>query len=467
MPVATRLTDGELAQRQRDPDHDDRREDQPPHEPQAGGRDRGELAAGHGLADSAGRAARARGRRARRSRTRRRRWRSAVIVSSCSRDERGDRDGIGPGMAHEATPARARGALRGSEALRTALGVLLWTRGAVLLVAVFAALSFGPASGRLARDQRALRRARPDPAARRLRRHGALAARALGRRLVPADRRRRLRRRRLAAPPSSRSTRCSCAAVGGSAAARGRAADRRLSPSRWRPSWRRWCCSRGSRRSSWAGGSPRPTLLLLAVFPARSSSARPTRRASSCSCSVGAFYAARTGHWALAGLAGGAAPRPAAPGSCCSCRSAILWWQSRPRPHRPTPAWLLLVARWAGRLRRSGWRLVRRRARFSTSREILEPRVRGPAGRRLGRVRGGLGRRAPAALGLARRRSTSSRPRGDPFRIARHQPDAVRLPGVRARRPASACCGGCRSPTAPGWSSRCCCRCRSRSTRSR
>ncbi|HEY6779350.1 MAG TPA: mannosyltransferase family protein, partial [Thermoleophilaceae bacterium] len=53
-------------------------------------------------------------------------------------------------MASKAIP-RPLAALRGSEAFRTALGVLLWTRGAVLLIAVFAALSFGPATGGLAK----------------------------------------------------------------------------------------------------------------------------------------------------------------------------------------------------------------------------------------------------------------------------------------------------------------------------
>src|ERR1044072_5774801 len=52
-------------------------------------------------------------------------------------------------MAVEASPRRLASLWR-SEAFRTALGVVLWTRGAGLLVAVFAALSFGPASGGLA-----------------------------------------------------------------------------------------------------------------------------------------------------------------------------------------------------------------------------------------------------------------------------------------------------------------------------
>src|SRR5829696_2251726 len=57
-------------------------------------------------------------------------------------------------MAYEATPARARvfAVVRESDALRAAWRVAFATRLAVLLVAVFAALSFGPAAGGLARE---------------------------------------------------------------------------------------------------------------------------------------------------------------------------------------------------------------------------------------------------------------------------------------------------------------------------
>ncbi|HZG49897.1 MAG TPA: hypothetical protein VEY90_10260, partial [Thermoleophilaceae bacterium] len=57
-------------------------------------------------------------------------------------------------MAYEATPARARpfAVVRDSEALRASWRVAWTTRAAVFLVAVFAALSFGPAAGGLARE---------------------------------------------------------------------------------------------------------------------------------------------------------------------------------------------------------------------------------------------------------------------------------------------------------------------------
>src|SRR3954464_6735929 len=57
-------------------------------------------------------------------------------------------------MATQATPARvlAIASLRDSEAVRAAVRIGLSSRVAVLLVAIFAALSFGPASGGLARE---------------------------------------------------------------------------------------------------------------------------------------------------------------------------------------------------------------------------------------------------------------------------------------------------------------------------
>src|SRR5919108_5068871 len=74
-------------------------------------------------------------------------------------------------MTVEATPARrsAIARVRDSDAFRAALRVGLSTRAVVLLVAVFAALSFGPASGGLARenadkfDEPALTHALADP----------------------------------------------------------------------------------------------------------------------------------------------------------------------------------------------------------------------------------------------------------------------------------------------------------------
>src|SRR4029450_2347231 len=57
-------------------------------------------------------------------------------------------------MAIEAAPARVRAiaSVRDSEAFRSAMRIGVSSRLAVLLVAIFAALSFGPASGGLARE---------------------------------------------------------------------------------------------------------------------------------------------------------------------------------------------------------------------------------------------------------------------------------------------------------------------------
>src|SRR5918911_437342 len=74
-------------------------------------------------------------------------------------------------MAIEATSARPRAiaSVRDSDAVRVAVRIGLSSRMAVLLVAIFAALSFGPASGGLARqnadkfDQPELTHAIADP----------------------------------------------------------------------------------------------------------------------------------------------------------------------------------------------------------------------------------------------------------------------------------------------------------------
>src|SRR5215204_2211654 len=74
-------------------------------------------------------------------------------------------------MTVEATPAQGHrvAAVRGSEALRAAVRIGVSSRLAVLLVAIFAAFSFGPASGGLARenadkfDEPALTHALADP----------------------------------------------------------------------------------------------------------------------------------------------------------------------------------------------------------------------------------------------------------------------------------------------------------------
>ncbi|MGH2804890.1 MAG: hypothetical protein ACRDL4_17895, partial [Thermoleophilaceae bacterium] len=57
---------------------------------------------------------------------------------------------------------------------------------------------------------------------------------------------------------------------------------------------------------------------------------------------VGAFYAARTGRWALAGAAAAGAAATRSAGILLLVPLAILWWSSRPRRLREA-AWLLLA----------------------------------------------------------------------------------------------------------------------------
>ena len=61
----------------------------------------------------------------------------------------------------------------------------------------------------------------------------------------------------------------------------------------------------------------RPTLLLLAVFPAALYFGAPYSESLFLLLAVGAFYAARTGSWAWAGACAGPRRPPAAP-ACCS-----------------------------------------------------------------------------------------------------------------------------------------------------
>ncbi len=84
-----------------------------------------------------------------------------------------------------------------------------------------------------------------------------------------------------------------------------------------------------------------PVLLLLAVFPAAVFFGAPYSESLFLLLAVGAFYAARTNRWAWAGVAvaGAAATRSA--GVLLLVPLAMLWWSSRPRRPRDA-AWLLL-----------------------------------------------------------------------------------------------------------------------------
>src|SRR5919107_6130312 len=227
-------------------------------------------------------------------------------------------------MAYEAIHARTRLAAvaRDSEALRVALRIGFVTRLAVLLVAIFAALSFGPASGGLARenalkfDQPELTHALVDPVLAPLARwdsvwylriaesgYGDRAPRAAFLTLYP------LLVRAVATPLGgsegallAAAFLVSLAAFVGALVLLHKLAELEL----------------GRRLAQ-------PVLLLLAVFPAALYFGAPYSESLFLLLAVGAFYAARTGRWAWAGAAacGAAATRSA--GILLVLPLAMLW----------------------------------------------------------------------------------------------------------------------------------------------
>src|SRR5918997_1763414 len=198
-------------------------------------------------------------------------------------------------MAYDATPTAARAvtAVRGSITLRAAWSVFWTTRAAVLVVAVFAALSFGPAMGGLAErnaekfDEPELTRSLAEP----LLSPGALLVAAYA---------------------------VAVAAFLGALVLLHRLVTLEL-------------------------GRPlaQPALLLLAVFPAAAFFGAPYSESLFLLLAVGAFYAARTGRWAWAGAAAAGAAATRSAGVLLLLPLAILWWSSRPRKARDA-AWLVL-----------------------------------------------------------------------------------------------------------------------------
>jgi hypothetical protein len=318
-------------------------------------------------------------------------------------------------MAFEATPARARvfAAVRDSEAFRAALRIGLSSRAAVLLVAVFAALSFGPASGGLARenadkfDEPALTHALADPV------------------LAP-----------LARWDSVWYLRIADSGYEDSAA---RTAFFPLYP----------LLVRGV--GTLFGGSPgallaaaflvslaaflaalvllhrltelelgrrlaRPALLLLAVFPAAVYFGVPYSESLFLLLAVGTFYAARTGRWAWAGVCAGLASGTRSAGLLLVLPLALIWWQSRPRRVRDgawvllAPAGLVAYAAWLGLVEGDALRFLD--VQEAWSRELTVP------------LAGAWDGFAAAVDGVRQLASGSRSPvyfdaaAGDPFRIA-------------------------------------------------
>src|SRR5918996_430643 len=209
-------------------------------------------------------------------------------------------------MAYEATPAAARwiAAVRGSDAVRAAWRVTWTTRAAVLVVAVFAALTFGPATGGLARenaakfDEPALTHSVAEPLLAPLARWDAvwylrIADSGYGD-SVP---------RAAFFPLYPLLIHAAAAPVGGSEAAL-LIASYLISLAAFLGAlvllYRLVSLELGRR---FAG----PALLLLAVFPAALYFGAPYSESLFLLVSVGAFYAARTDSWAWAGACAAAA----------------------------------------------------------------------------------------------------------------------------------------------------------------
>src|SRR5215211_4051523 len=244
-------------------------------------------------------------------------------------------------MAYEATPARvsAIAAVRASEAFRAALRVGLSTRLAVLLVAIFAALSFGPAGGGLARenalkfDEPELTHAIGDPVLAPLARWDSVWY------LRIADSGYRGDSSRAAFfPLYPLLVRGVGTAFGGSHAALLLAAYL-ISLTAFLGALallHRLTELELGRRLA------RPTLLLLAVFPAAVYFGAPYSESLFLLLAVGAFYAARTGRWAWAGACAGLASATRSAGLLLLLPLVLIWWDSRPRRARDV-AWLALA----------------------------------------------------------------------------------------------------------------------------
>jgi Mannosyltransferase (PIG-V) len=86
----------------------------------------------------------------------------------------------------------------------------------------------------------------------------------------------------------------------------------------------------------------RPALLLLAVFPAAVYFGAPYSESLFLLLAVGTFYAARTHRWALAGAAAAGAAATRSAGLLLLIPLVVLWVESRPRRSRDA-AWLLLA----------------------------------------------------------------------------------------------------------------------------
>ena len=229
--------------------------------------------------------------------------------------------------------------MRRSEALRAAWRVFLPTRVAVLLVAIFAALSFGPATGGLAAenaarfDDPALTHAAAEPILAPLARWDAVWY------LRIADSGYGDSAPRAAFFPLYPLLIRSVAAVAGGSEAALLIGSYFVSLAAFLGALtllhRLVSLELGRRFAA-------PTLLLLSVFPAALYFGAPYAESLFLLVSVGAFYAARTGSWAWAGACAAAASATRSAGLLLVIPLAMLWWGSR-RRRVGDAAWLLLA----------------------------------------------------------------------------------------------------------------------------
>jgi len=160
-----------------------------------------------------------------------------------------------------------------------------------------------------------------------------------------------------------------------------------------------------------------PTVLLISVFPASLYFGAPYSESLFLLCSVGAFYAARRGSWALAGAAAGLASATRSAGILLLVPLALLYWQQSHRRLGRDALWLALAP--LGLVVYAAFLAVAYGDPLSFSR-VQEFWSRDFAGPLVGAVEG-----AGAAFAGARQLLSGSRDTvyfaaagGDPFRVA-------------------------------------------------
>jgi hypothetical protein len=262
-------------------------------------------------------------------------------------------------MAYEATPtarrplsAARRSPIRGhsaepgasgAEALRAAWRVFWTTRTAVLVVAIFAAFSFGPAAGGLAEenaarfDEPALTRALADPLLEPLARWDAVWY------LRIADSGYDGSEARAAFFPLYPLLTHSLAQLGGGTPGALLVSAYLIALASFLAAlvllYRLVALELGRPLAG-------PTLLLLALFPAALFFGAPYAESLFLLLAVAAFYAARTERWAWAGAAAAGAAATRSAGILLLVPLAMLWWSTRRTRRRrlaQRPAWILLA----------------------------------------------------------------------------------------------------------------------------